>query len=84
MNQNYAVLGYIPQFCIDLKGFIEKIKITINTKGYDMELGSKNLSITIGFIGKTTNALSLKCMMEFDDIVKTFGSKVVNKIEAKP
>ena len=23
-------------------------------------------------------------MMEFDDIVKTFGSKVVNMIEAKP
>ena len=48
-----------------------------------MELGSKNLSIAIGFIGKTTNALSLKCMMEFDDIVKTFGTKVVNMIEAK-
>ena len=25
-----------------------------------MELGSKNLSIAIGFIGKTTNALSLQ------------------------
>ena len=49
-----------------------------------MKLGSKNLSIVIGFIGKTTNALSLKCMMEFDDIVKTFGSKTVNMIEAKP
>ena len=23
-------------------------------------------------------------MMEFDDIVKTFGSKIVNMIEAKP
>ena len=45
---------------------------------------SKNLSVAIGFIGKTTNALSLKCMMEFEDIVKTFGSKVVNMIEAKP
>ena len=49
-----------------------------------MELGSKNLSVAIGFIGKTTNTLSLKCMMEFDDIVKTFGSKTVNMIEAKP
>ena len=49
-----------------------------------MELGCKNLSIAIGFIGKTTNALSLKCMMEFVDIVKTFGNKVVNMIEAKP
>ena len=49
-----------------------------------MELGSKNLSITIGFTRKTTNALSLKCMNEFDDIVKTFGSKTVNMIEAKP
>ena len=84
MNQNYAVIGCIPQFCIDLREFTEKIKITINTKGYDMELGSKNLSVAIGFIGKTTNALSLKCMMEFDDIVKTFGSKTVNIIEAKP
>ena len=80
MNQNYAVIGCIPQFCIDLKEFTEKIKITVNTKGYDMEVGSKNLSIAIGFIGKTTNALSLKCMMEFDDIVKTFGSKTVNMI----
>ena len=49
-----------------------------------MELERKNLSIHIGFIGKTTNSLSLKCMMEFDDIVKTFGSRVVNMIEAKP
>ena len=49
-----------------------------------MELGSKNLSIAIGFMGKTTNALSLKCMMEFDDIVKTFGSKAISMIEAKP
>ena len=48
-----------------------------------MELGSKYLSITIGFIGKTTNALSLKWKIEFDDIVKTFGSKVVYIIEAK-
>ena len=69
MNQNYIVIGCIPQFCIDLKEFTEKIKITINTKGYDMELGSKNFSIAIGFIWKTTNALSLKCMMEFDDRV---------------
>ena len=84
MNQNYAVIGYIPQFYIDRKEFIEKIKIIVNTKGYDIELGSKNLSIATGFIGKTINALSLKCKMEFDDIVKTFGSKVVNMIEAKP
>ena len=49
-----------------------------------MELGSKNLSIHIGFIGKTKTILSLKCMMEFDNIVKTFGSRVVNMIEAKP
>ena len=75
---------YIPQFCIDLKEFTEKVKITINTKGYDMELGSKNLSIIIGFIGKTTNALSLKCMMEFDDVVKTIRSRTLNMIEAKP
>ena len=77
INQNYVVICCIPQFCIDLMEFTEKIKITINTKGYDMEFGSKNLSVAIGFIGKTTNALSLKCMMEFDDIVKTFGSKTV-------
>ena len=49
-----------------------------------MELGSKNPSIVIEFIGKTTNALSLKCTMEFDDIIKTFGSKVVNMVKAKP
>ena len=84
MKQNYAIIGCIPQFCIDIKEFTEKIKIIVNTKGYDMELGSKNLSIAIGFIGKITNALSLKCMMEFDDIVKTFGSKAENMIEAKP
>ena len=75
---------YIPQFCIDLKEFTKKVKITINTKGYDMELGSKNLSIIIGFIGKTTNALSLKCIMEFDDVVKTIRSRTLNMIEAKP
>ena len=49
-----------------------------------MELRCKNLSVAIGFIRKTTNALSLKCVMEFDAIVKTFGSKAVNMIEAKP
>ena len=71
LSQNSKITRFlkITQFCIDLKEFIEKIKITVNIKGYDMELGSKNLSITIGFIGKTTNALSLKCMMEFDDRV---------------
>ena len=83
MNQNYVVIDCIPQFCIDLREFIEKIKIIINTKGYEMKLGSKNLSISIGFIGKTTNALSLKCMMEFDDVVKTLYSRAVNMIEAK-
>ena len=35
MNQNYAITGCIPQFSIDLKEFTEKIKITVNTKGYD-------------------------------------------------
>ena len=84
MNQNYVVLGCIHLICIDLEEFTKKIKIIVNTKGYDMELGSKNLSITIGFTRKTTNALSLKCMMEFDDRVKTFGNKSVNMIEAKP
>ena len=84
MNLNYTVIGCIPQFCIHIREFTEKIKITINTKGYDMELCSKHLSVAIGFIGKTTNALSIKCMIEFDDIVKTFGSKTVNMIEAKP
>ena len=59
-NQNYAVIGCILQFCIDLKEFIEKIKIIVNTKEYDMELESKNLSIAIGFIGKITNALKSK------------------------
>ena len=49
-----------------------------------MKLGSKNLSIVIEFIRKTRNALSLNCMMEFYDIVKTFSNKVVNMIEAKP
>ena len=39
MNQNYAVIGCIPQFCIAIKEFIEKIKITVNTKGYAIELG---------------------------------------------
>ena len=34
MNQNYAIIGCIPQFCIDLREFTKKIKITINTKGY--------------------------------------------------
>ena len=48
-----------------------------------MELGSKNLNIVTSFIGKTTNALSLKCMMQFDDIAKTFRNKVVNMIEPK-
>ena len=32
MNQNYAVIGCISQFCLDLREFTEKIKITINTK----------------------------------------------------
>ena len=45
-----------------------------------MELGSKNLSITIGFIGETTNDLSLMCMMTLDDILKSFGRTVVNMI----
>ena len=49
-----------------------------------MELRSKNLSIAIEFIIKTSNALSLKCIMEFDDIVKTFGSKTINMIEVEP
>ena len=48
-----------------------------------MELGRKNLNIAISFIGKTTNALSLKCMMQFDDIAKTFRSKVVNMMETE-
>ena len=63
MNQNHAIIGCLPQFCIDLKKFIEKIKITKNIKGYDMKLESKNLSITIWFVGKTINTLSLKCIM---------------------
>ena len=49
-----------------------------------MELRSKNLSIAIEFIIKTSNALSLKCIMEFDDIVKTFRSKTINMIEVEP
>ena len=43
MNQNYVVIGCIPQFRIDLKEFTEKIKITVNTKGYDMELEVRTL-----------------------------------------
>ena len=49
-----------------------------------MEPGTKNLSVAIGYIRKIINVLSLKCMMKFDDIVKTFSSKTINMIEAKP
>ena len=45
MNKNYAVIGCIPQFCIDLREFTEKIKITINTKGYDMDVKPEKNSI---------------------------------------
>ena len=45
-------LAVYLNFFIDLKEFTEKIKIIVNTKGYDIELGSKNLNITIWFIGK--------------------------------
>ena len=45
-------LAVYLNFFIDLKEFTEKIKITVNIKGYDMKLGSKNLSIAIRFIGK--------------------------------
>lgn len=30
------------------------------------------------------NALRLICIMEFDDIIKTFRSRTVNMIEAQP
>ena len=43
-----------------------------------MKLRSKNLSITIGFNGKTIDALSLKCKMKFND------SRALNMIEVKP
>ena len=43
MNQNYAVIGCIPQFCIDLKEFTEKIKITVNSKGFYILLPYHNL-----------------------------------------
>ena len=45
MNQNYLVIGCIAQFCIDLKEYLYQIKIIVNTKVYNMEVGSKNLSI---------------------------------------
>ena len=48
-----------------------------------MELDSKNLNIVIGFTRKATNTLILKCMMEVDDIVKTFGSRGVNMNKSK-
>lgn len=51
------------------------MKIVVNTKGYDMQLESKNLSIAVRFIGKTIKALNLKYIIEFD---------VVNTFEVKP
>ena len=42
----------------ELARLLAELHVAFNTKGYDMELGSKNLSIAKGFIGKTTNALS--------------------------
>lgn len=53
-------------------------KIIVNTKGYDMQLESKNLSIAVRFIGKTTKALNLKYIIEFDDVVKTFEVKPID------
>ena len=54
MNQSHVVIGCIAQFPIYLKEFIEKIKIIVNAKGYDMELDNKNLNIAIGFTRKET------------------------------
>ena len=38
MNQNYAVIGCIPQFCIDRREFTEKIKITEISKEHEEKI----------------------------------------------
>ena len=55
MNQNYLVIGCIAQFCIDLKEYLYQIKIIVNTKVYNMEVGSKNLIIVYYRIHRKNN-----------------------------
>lgn len=83
MDDNYAVVGCIPNFSMNLIEFLKYIKIMFKSKNYDMIPEVNNIAVAIGLIGKLHDDSSVGFLLQIEKLVESFASRGINMILAK-
>ena len=87
MTNNGGISYISPEFMMNLKEFRKKIKIGLQTKGYEEMQNGKNLLMCIGFLGKTTDNSNTRFKLQIKDVVELMenkGIKLVKPIKINP
>ena len=79
MNQNRGIFYLSPDYFMSIKDFCKYYEIGILTKGLD-NMEGETLALCIGFIGQTSNNISIKYKINIKDIVKLMASKGIKII----
>ncbi|KAK2663017.1 hypothetical protein Ddye_001591 [Dipteronia dyeriana] len=77
LRNKVAVVGCLPDIDIDINEFCRKIKLSIQTKGFDMNAEYKNLRIKIFVLGRCYNKYHKKFRFINKSIVEHFHSDYV-------
>lgn len=83
MNNNNGIIYCNPDFLLTVKDFSEKIKIWIQTQGYEEVESGDNLLISIGFLGRCSNNSQTKYKIYIDKVVNLTSSKWINMVKPR-
>lgn len=75
MNYNYAVIGCIPNFSMNLVEFLRYDKILFKSKNYDMISKEIILQFTVELIIKLHNDSNVGFLLITKKLVKSFASR---------
>jgi ribonuclease HI len=79
LSQNTALFYCTPGILKDIRD-LQKIKIALQTKGYENYEGN-NIVISIGVLGKASNRSGMKYKVNIEGIVNTIASKSIQMID---
>lgn len=80
LKNKIAVVEYIPNIDIDIDEFFKYVKLSVQTKGFKMNVEYKNIRIKIFCLGKLYNNYKEKFLFENKNILQCFKRKYCTMI----
>lgn len=87
MTNNGGISYISSNFMMNLNEFGNKIRIGIQTKGYEKMHSGKNLLMCVGFLGKMTDNSNTRFKLQIKDVVEVMenkGIKLIKPIKISP